>query len=215
MQAGMPGQFPMQGGQAGAPGAGFPLPGQPGFNPSQNQFKIDQNGQLVPLQPTQTGAVINSQTGGVQNSPLPGQPQQQQGGSGFAPSGLATNPGNNPAVANAATAAINNMLTNPNPQAGAGGLGTAGGMTTGGIAGVASNFKGTSIKLYGGKQKYQEWEFIFSLNNQQNGAGANRNPLQPGANGLTPGQTPANGQNGQNPAPIGSTIGQGNPPGNN
>ena len=45
-------------------------------------------------------------------------------------------------------------------------------MTTGGIAGVASNYKGTSIKLYGGRQKYQEWEFIFSLNNQQNGAGA-------------------------------------------
>lgn len=84
-------------------------------------------------------------------------------------------------------------------------------MTTGGIAGVASNYKGTSIKLYGGRQKYQEWEFIFSLNNQQNGAGANRNPLQPGANGLTP-QSP---QNGTNPAPIGSTIGQGNPTGNN
>ena len=105
-------------------------------------------------------------------------------------------PGNGVGAQNAATAAINQMLTNPNAAAGANGLGTAGGMTTGGIAGVASNYKGTSIKIYKTRQKYQEWEFIFSLNNQQNGAGQNRNPLQPGQNGLTPGQ---NGQPGQPP----------------
>jgi hypothetical protein len=84
-------------------------------------------------------------------------------------------------------------------------------MTTGGIAGVASMYKGTSIKIYGERQKYQEWEFIFSMNNQQNGAGQNRNPLQPGQNGLTPGQNGQPGQpgqtNGANPAPIGSTTG--------
>jgi hypothetical protein len=107
--------------------------------------------------------------------------------------------------------AVNNAIMNPNPQAGANGLGTAGGMTTGGIAGVASMYKGTSIKIYGERQKYQEWEFIFSMNNQQNGAGQNRNPLQPGQNGLTPGQNGQPGQpgqtNGANPAPIGSTTG--------
>jgi len=200
----LPGQLP---GQPGVPqqGGAFPLPGQPGFNPTQNQFKIDANGQLVPITPTQTGAVINSQTGGVQNTPLPA----QQPPSGTSAPGMS--PGNSVGAQNAATAAINNMLTNPNPAAGANGLGTAGGMTTGGIAGVASMYKGTSIKIYGERQKYQEWEFIFSMNNQQNGAGQNRNPLQPGQNGLTPGQSGQPGQTGQangaNPAPIGSTTG--------
>ena len=176
------GQIPGQAGSGnGAVGGGFPLPGQPGFNPTQNQFKIDANGQLVPITPTQTGAVINSQTGGVQNTPAPA---AQQGGVNVP--GTA---GNSVGAQNAATAAINQMLTNPNPAAGANGLGTAGGMTTGGIAGVASTFKGTSIKIYGTRQKYQEWEFIFSMNNQQNGAGQNRNPLTPGQNGLTPGQS--------------------------
>jgi hypothetical protein len=213
-QSGQPGQLGQQTGLPGQPGqggGGFPLPGQPGFNPTQNQFKIDANGQLVPIQPTQTGAVINSQNGGVQNTPLPGQPPAP---SGFGGPATGMSAGNTPAAQNAATAAINNMLTNPNPAAGANGLGTAGGMTAGGIAGVASNFKGTSIKIYGTRQKYQEWEFIFSLNDQQNGAGQNRNPLQPGQNGLAPGQNGQPGQPGQNgqpaqtnPTPIGSTTG--------
>jgi len=195
------GQFPGQAvgqngfpGQPGTPGAGFPLPGQPGFNPTQNQFKVDANGQLVPIQPTQTGAVINSQNGGVQNTP--GTPPQP--GAGI---NLPGTSGNSIGSQNAATQAINNLLTNPNPQAGVGGL--AGGTTTGGIAGVASNYKGTSIKIYGNRQKYQEWEFIFSMNNQQNGAGQNRNPLQNGQ----PGQPNGNPNGAPNPAPIGSTTG--------
>ncbi len=170
----MPGQVP------GQPGS-FPLPGQPGFNPTQNQFKIDANGQLVPVTPTQTGAVINSQTGGVQNTPAP---------LGAPPLGGMNAPGINPAgngiaAQNQATAAIQSMLTNPNP-AGAG-LGTSAGMTTGGIAGVASMYKGPSIKIYGGRQKYQEWEFIFKLDNGECVAGgAQTNPLTPGQNGLNP-----------------------------
>jgi hypothetical protein len=197
-QNGQNGGVPIPGmpGQLGS-GGGFPLAGQPGFNPTQNQFKIDSNGQLVPVQPTQTGAVINSQTGGVQNTPLPSQ-------------GVPTSPGNSLGAQNSATAAINQMLTNPNPQAGAG-LGTSNGMTTGGIAGVASTYKGTSIKTYKTRQKYQEWEFIFSMNDQQNGS-ANRNPLQPGQNGLNPtqpGQQP--GQPGQNGAFPPTTPGTGNP----
>jgi hypothetical protein len=51
-------------------------------------------------------------------------------------------------------------------------------MTAGGIAGVASNFKGPSIKVYGGRQKYQEWEFIFSMNKQVKAPVA-ANPLGP------------------------------------
>jgi hypothetical protein len=180
-------------GGTGGPG-GFPLPGQPGFNPNQNQFKIDANGQLVPVTPTQTGAVINSQTGGVQNTPVPG----QQPASG--PNGINT-AGNSLATQNAATAAINQMLQNPNPQPGAAGLGTAGGMTTGGIAGVASMYKGPSIKVYGGRQKYQEWEFIFSLNDQRGGPNGQRNPLQNGSQG-TGAQPGAGGA-----PPLGSSTG--------
>jgi len=209
---GQPGQFPGQiAGQTGFPvqpgsaGGGFPLPGQPGFNPTQNQFKIDANGQLVPIQPTQTGAVINPPSGGVPNTPVAA--QQPAGGIGVP----GMSPMNNVGANNAATAAINQILTNPNPQAGAG-LGTAGGMTTGGIAGVASTYKGTSIKIYKTKQKYQEWEFVFSLTDQQTGAGQNRNPL--GSSGTTGAPQTGNGtgQTGTpNPAPIGSTTGTGNP----
>ena len=209
-QPGQPGgQFPGQlPGQPGQPGGavGFPLPGQPGFNPTQNQFKIDANGQLVPITPTQTGAVINSQNGGVQNAPLGGQPQPQQQPAP-SPGGIpGMSPGNSAGVQNAATAAIQNMLTNPNPQTGANGVGTAGGVQ-GGIAGVASNYKGTSIKIYGTRQKYQEWEFIFSLNSQQNGNGQNRNPLM--QNGTATGQPPGQANGTPNPAPIGWTSGNG------
>ena len=183
----MPGQIPGQPvfpGQTGFPQGGlqgptgFQLPGQPGFNPTQNQFKIDANGQLVPIAPTQTGAVINSQTGGVQNTPT----------QGIQAPGMST--ANGIPAQNAATAAIQNMIMNPNPVAGAGGLGTATGMTTGGIAGVASNFKGPSIKIYGGRQKYQEWEFIFSMNKQVK-APAATNPLGPAGNGPQTAPPPA------------------------
>ncbi len=183
----MPGQVP------GQPGS-FPLPGQPGFNPTQNQFKIDANGQLVPVTPTQTGAVINSQNGGVQNTQLGAPPMGGINAPGINPAG------NGIAAQNQATAAIQAMITNPNPQAGMG-LGTSAGMTTGGIAGVASMYKGPSIKIYGGRQKYQEWEFIFKLDNGNGAGGARTNPLTPGQNGLNP-------QNGTGTQPAaGSTTG--------
>jgi hypothetical protein len=188
---GQPG-IPMQGGAPGTPGA-FPLPGQPGFNPTQNQFKIDANGQLVPVTPTLPGqAPVGSQQAGVQpvGSQIGSTPYQQPGSQpvtqqafGAQPGGNAVNPITGVAPQNSATTAINQMLTNPNPVAG--GLGTSAGMTTGGIAGVASTFKGPSIKIYGTRQKYQEWEFIFSMNNQNGTTGQAKNPLgaQPGTQG--------------------------------
>jgi hypothetical protein len=201
----MPGQIPGQiPGQPGGVGS-FPLPGQPGFNPTQNQFKIDANGQLVPVTPTQTGAVINSQTGGVQNAPLGGPPMGGINAPGLNPLGNG-GPGNGIPAQNAATTMIQSMLQNPNPQAGAG-LGTSAGMTTGGIAGVASMYKGPSIKIYGGRQKYQEWEFIFKLDNGNGAGGAQTNPLTPGQNGLNP-------QNGTGTQPAaGSTTGTPTTPG--
>ncbi len=180
-QTGIPGQPNIAGqtvlpGQPGFPGAvnGIPgqvLPGQPGFNPNQNQFRIDQNGQLVPITPQQPG-----QTGATQN----GTTGQPAAGTNTAAPGV-TAPAN--VLQN-----INQMLTNPTP-AGTGlpSFNMSSSMVTGGLAGVATTYKGASIKIYNDRQKYQEWEFVYKLNNGQNGA---------------PGQTPAqgaNGQNGQNP----------------
>jgi hypothetical protein len=169
-----PGQTP---GQAGMMPGQFPLPGQQGFNAAQNQFKVDANGQLVPFQPTAV-------------------PQNGAPAAAPAANGGISAPGINPANGfgqNPATVAINNQLTNPNPTPGANGLGTAGGMQSGGIAGVATNYKGASIKTYNKRQKYQEWEFIFSLNDQTNSPATGRNPLTPGQNGLGPGQNGAAG----------------------
>lgn len=207
----MPGQMPGQPGQPGLPGmmpGQFPLPGQQGFNPTQNQFKVDANGQLVPFQPTAV----------PQNQLNPNGAAGTTGAASAAIGGISA-PGINPANGfgqNPATQAINNQLTNPNPVAGANGLGTAGGMQSGGIAGVATNYKGTSIKTYNKRQKYQEWEFIFSLNDQTNGPPTGRNPLTPGQNGLGPGQNgAAGGSNGfsQPMQPVTPTTppGTGNP----
>ena len=169
---GLPGQIPGQNGQAGM----MPFPGQPGFNPNQNQFKIDANGQLVPIPPNQPG--------------LPQIPGQPAAGGGFQAPG--SNPtGNSLAARDTAMASIESTLSGANPLGG--GLGAAQGTTAGGIAGVASNYKGPSIKTYATRTKYQEWEFIYSMNNQQNGPGQNQNPLggnQPGGQ---------NGQTGQQP----------------
>ncbi|MGA3189550.1 MAG: hypothetical protein ABSF22_20785 [Bryobacteraceae bacterium] len=187
-------------GQGGAPAGAFPLPGQPGFNPTQNQFKIDANGQLVPVTPAQPGQVSGTQpAAGSQpfgSQPQPSQPVSQQA-FGAQTGGNGVNPGTGVAPSNAGTTAINQMLTNPNPAAG--GLGTSAGMTTGGIAGVASMYKGPSIKIYGTRQKYQEWEFIFTMNNQQ--TGQPNNPL----GGTQPGTTTP-GQNGTAAGATGSTA---------
>lgn len=68
--------------------------------------------------------------------------------------------------------------------AGAGGIGAGGSGTdtqsgstystipSGGIVGVASKNTGTSIKIYKGKQKYNEWQFVGMEQSQQAGPGA-------------------------------------------
>jgi hypothetical protein len=107
-------------------------------------------------------------------------------------------PGNN--SGNAALNAIDNSLFRPN-QAPAGGA-----MGSPGIAGVASKFKGPSIKAYRERTKYQEWEFVYEP--ATNLPGAN----QPGANlnGQNPlGPAGAAGQNPlQSPNPLGTGAGQ-------
>ena len=105
-----------------------------------------------------------------QPNPLPGAPS----------SNTSSNTSSNPALN-----AIDNSLFRPNQAPTTGPTGSPG------IAGVASTFKGPSIKAYKERTKYQEWEFVYEPAANQPGAsqaGANplgTNPLganQPGAN---------------------------------
>ncbi|MGE3956330.1 MAG: hypothetical protein AB7H96_06385 [Vicinamibacterales bacterium] len=78
----------------------------------------------------------------------------------------------------------------------------------GGVIGVASKSKDTSIRIYNGRSKYNEWQFIF-VQQQAPGAGA------PGQRGAGPGGGP--GGRGAQPQPGGvggGARGRGNvPPG--
>lgn len=72
------------------------------------------------------------------------------------------------------------------------GAGTQAGTTlsttpSGGIVGVASKNTGTSIRIYKGKQKYNEWQFVGMEQSQQagppGGAGGRAGPLRGGRQG--------------------------------
>ncbi|HLH41009.1 MAG TPA: hypothetical protein VKX39_17800 [Bryobacteraceae bacterium] len=167
-QPGQPGQglpFPVQ-----QPGQ-LPIPGMPGIPPPQP----GEAPATIPANPTQAG--FNPQAPGQQAFPFtPQSPPAQQPGAPSAPP--------NPALG-----MINNMLTNPqqntqtttiqnNP------------LLAGGLAGVATTFKGPSIAVYNKQEKYQLWEFIFDLKSlmgqttptgqppQQNGQGVS-SPAHP------------------------------------
>ena len=111
---------------------------------------------------------------------------------GFNPQ-VPPSPQANPALAgnnagNAALNAIDNTLFRPNQAPATGPTGSPG------IAGVASTFKGPSIKAYRDRTKYQEWEFVYEPTTNQPGApGTNQNGLnqngQPGAAGQNSPQT--------------------------
>jgi len=66
-------------------------------------------------------------------------------------------------------------------------------VTSSGIVGVASSNEGESIKVYNGRQKYDEWEFIAILGQR----GQQGQQAQPGQNNqqnpqANPGQLPPN-----------------------
>ena len=78
---------------------------------------------------------------------------------------------------------------------------------TGGVAGfigVVSKSKDKSIRLYNGRNRYNEWAFVYTAQMQAPGAGG-----VPGA--AVPGQRGQPGQPGQRGAPT--TPGRGQPPG--
>jgi hypothetical protein len=161
--------------QTGAPGlpGGLP-PGLPGQ--IQNPQFAGQNptnpGQTNPINPNQVVPMIPGQSfnpqAGNPNAAIPG------GGS------------------NQAVGMINNMLRQPTQTADSGSAfnNTLG---AGGLAGVATNFKGPSIKIYKDRQKYNEWEFIFDL--KQGMPGQQQQPQT--GNGLAP---PGQGPTGSGPS---------------
>ena len=82
----------------------------------------------------------------------------------------------------------------------------------GGIVGVVSKSKATSIRLYNGRNHYNEWQFVFVARQQTPGA-----PGAPGAapgRGGPPGGTgPQRGRNGPPPpSPFPNPGGRGAPP---
>jgi hypothetical protein len=169
-----------------------PTPVNPGFNPGQPGFS--QPGQNQPVQPVQNQPVFPGATS---------YPAQQASAGAAAPSNQALN-------------LINQLLTTPRQPPPGIGPATATAANNnqtigGGIAGVASTFTGPTIKTYLDHSQYQEWEFIFQVQQQglpgQPGAA---NPLgAPGANGANPTGTIGPGTGGIGQPGIGSTgIGQ-------
>jgi hypothetical protein len=166
--------------------AAAPVPSDPQNAPPVPGNSITPNGQFPPI--------------GMQTTPAQQQPNAAQANAqvaanlangGFNPQ-VPPSPQANPALpgnnaGNAALNAIDNALFRPNQAPAAGPTGSPG------IAGVASMFKGPSIKAYHDRSKYQEWEFVYEPATNQPGA-AGANPLgTAGAN--QPGQAGASGQN--------------------
>ena len=157
--------------------------------------------QQLPFSGGQAGAVQANLAAGGFNPQVPPSPQNAAAGTQPNPA----LPGNN--SGNAALNAIDSALFRPNQAPGAGPVGSPG------IAGVASTFKGPSIKAYHERTKYQEWEFVYDPTANLPGApGANPQGLnqpglsQPGLN--QPGQGGPAGQNPlQGPNPFGPSSG--------
>jgi hypothetical protein len=178
--------------------------GNTGFNQLLNQ---------QPVPPVSQPGVTQAQPPfpGQQQLPTPPQFPVQPQAPSQAQSGTPPQVGGNGAT-NPATQFINNTLfsgtqTGITP-------GAANGTAGPGIAGVASQFKGPSIKSYQKRTKYQEWEFVFDpaaknpVANATNPTGTNTgNPNQPGQTQGQPGMTnPFGLPSGQNAPASGPSL---------
>ncbi len=100
-------------------------------------------------------------------------------------------------------------LSTPAQQGLQQGFGSTGATGAGGIIGVTSKSKETSLKLYNGRDKYNEWAFVY-LQTAQRPGGPGPGMQQPGA---MPGQQPGQQQRpGAFGMPSGS-LGRPGPPG--
>ena len=180
----VPGQVP---GQPVGPGQ---FPGQP-VNPNPNQPYDPNNPNPNPNPNPLPGAPLQPYDPNNPNPPQP-PPGFVQGRGGFitAPpvSSVGTTPTPQGQPGTSANGIIQNLLTTPRQAPGASssttsGFGTTTPGITGGIAGVASKYEGTGIKIIHDRKKYKEWEFVYDFKNDS------------GKGQQIPGQAP--GQNGQ------------------
>ena len=162
--------------QAGLNAAGTPAAAAPPLNPLPLTPFSQPGATPTPAQPpAQPQITIPSQPQAPLQAPAGAQPAVGAGG------------------ANPATQFINNQLFSPSTAGAApGATGSAGP----GIAGVASQHKGPSIKSYQKRTKYQEWEFVFdpaakappaAAPGQANPNQTNPNPANPNQPGQAPG----------------------------
>ena len=186
-----PGQYP----------PGFPgQPGQPyipGQLPYQNQSN---NGQQSSFNNGNNGGSSFNNGGSSFNN---GGSSFNNGGSSFNNGGSSFNSGgsfnngsnngnnsSNSAGGNAALNSIQNSLFSARPSSSSfsnGNSNTTGGGV--GIAGVATKYKGPSIKVVNERKKYQEWEFVYDMKKDKSLLGA------AGVNALQNAQNPGQGQN--------------------
>ena len=102
------------------------------------------------------------------------------------------------------------------------GFGSTGAGPQGGLIGVTSKSKDASIKLYNGRNHYNEWAFVFIQTAQRPGqpagpgvgvpAGQPGRGGQPGPFGMQPGQVPGGRGQGPNGQPFPPGVGQPNRP---
>ncbi len=157
------------------------------------------------FQPILAGQALPG-TSGAPSGPGRGGSGDPDIGQGRGPSGSGRNPASAPAATGPAGAAAG-----PGQSTGRFGggintrgissIGTPGAGATGGIIGVTSKSKDKSIRLYNGRNHYNEWAFINTPQTQAPGAGTPGTMPGPGRGGQRggPGQPTAN--------PFGSGIG--------
>jgi hypothetical protein len=182
-QTAIPGQAGFPGQAGGFPGQAGGFPGQPGGFPGQ--------------------------PGGFPGRPgmFPAQPQSGFGGQPAQMSGFGGGTDSSTQNSNTAGGLGNNFgLTNANPQMQPGLPGMGGQQIGGGIAGVASESTGPSIKTYNERKKYNEWEFVYDRSKDRGLAGVQGNGGAPGTpagqmGSMPPGMNPQ--QQGGTGAPFG------------
>jgi len=182
--------------QPGLPGTPYP-PAQPGAPPAPNV-----TGQLGQPQPYVAGlpGVSPNQFQPPAQPPVGVAPQGAPGpsyiypGQASAPGSAAPPPTPTPTTppANPALEMIQKLLTTPRPGGLPGSSASPTQTVGGGIAGFASKYEGDSIKVYRGRAKYNEWEFIYDIKEdlQKAAAAVGAQMGAPSQQGQIPGQAP-------------------------
>jgi hypothetical protein len=171
----------------------------------------------TPTTPTQSaggyggfGSAVNSQYQGQSPSNGSSFGPAPAGQNGFVNSPYSTAQGSNsnfstgfgnPGNSTSPTQMINNLLTSPRPGGApttGSGMPGIGGTVVGGLAGVASTFRGKGIKHYNEQDEYQKWEFFYDFTAEQTAATAaamGTQPTQNNVNGSNVGVGPGTSSN--------------------